>query len=383
MTDLEQHSAWQANASAWRSYIEKNTDRNHDEIILPALDSLLGDVRGKKILDVGCGEGSVSRFFARKHAIVTGIDFSQNMIDIARDIEPELDIEYKTVSAFDITDHYNIGSFDICIANMALFCFSDISSPIEQISNVLKKNGVFILSILHPCFNLRIYDTSSNVVKGNYYNNNSMHNDWDENSYFRTMQHYRKIHKDFPSETVVYRRMLEEYFSTLRKFNFLVSDFCEPAPNAALISDKKALGIDNYDKYPFFAIISAMKSHDQKTTKALAEFENFLDNRDWQKYQSEKNIAISLSLEAAELLEQFHWMNTQDEMDAYITKNKSDVADELADIYLNLKLFEKKLGISLEDAAVKKIREWSDRYTVTDNKGRFVSMAKKRATRNK
>ena len=56
-------------------------DYFRDEMNNPAMLELFGDIRGKRILDLGCGEGDNSRIMARKGAIVTGVDFSKKMID--------------------------------------------------------------------------------------------------------------------------------------------------------------------------------------------------------------------------------------------------------------------------------------------------------------
>jgi NTP pyrophosphatase (non-canonical NTP hydrolase) len=91
------------------------------------------------------------------------------------------------------------------------------------------------------------------------------------------------------------------------------------------------------------------------------EMNNFVSSKGWYnndspRVQSPRNLAISLILEAAEVLEHFQWSDNCDDMDA--------LADELADVSLYLLQLASVSGISLEDAILKKLsmnanREWN------------------------
>jgi len=90
------------------------------------------------------------------------------------------------------------------------------------------------------------------------------------------------------------------------------------------------------------------------------EMHNFVTSKGWYKSdspreQSARNLAISLNLEAAEVLEHFQWSEKCD--------NKDELADELADVTLYLLQLASISGIDLEDAIIKKLsinskREW-------------------------
>ena len=102
----------------------------------------------------------------------------------------------------------------------------------------------------------------------------------------------------------------------------------------------------------------AMSSgHDLQTM--LDKLIKFNDERSWAKFQTLQNLAVSISLEAAELLEHFQW--TTEDQD--ISQDKSDkMAEEVADILIYLLLFANKLGIDPVQATQDKIEKNAQKY---------------------
>ena len=74
---------WDEASEAWLLSLKNNTWRNR--LLLPILMNVLGDVKNKRILDSGCGEGEYSRKLAEKGADVLGIDGSPNLIQAAKE----------------------------------------------------------------------------------------------------------------------------------------------------------------------------------------------------------------------------------------------------------------------------------------------------------
>lgn len=94
----------------------------------------------------------------------------------------------------------------------------------------------------------------------------------------------------------------------------------------------------------------------------------FRDARDWKQFHNPKDLAISLSLEAAEVLEHFQWKNLE-EMQKYIKEQKSDIADEMADVLYWLLLMSHDLDIDLLEALDKKQSKNEKKYPVEKAKG--------------
>lgn len=95
----------------------------------------------------------------------------------------------------------------------------------------------------------------------------------------------------------------------------------------------------------------------------------FRDARDWKQFHKPKDMAISLALEAAEVLEHFQWKN-EVEMTEYIEKRKEEIGDELADVLWWVLLMANDLGINILEAADKKIDKTALKYPVEKAKGR-------------
>ncbi len=83
------------------------------------------------------------------------------------------------------------------------------------------------------------------------------------------------------------------------------------------------------------------------------------DERDWAQFHTAKNLAVSISLEAAELLKHFQW--TPEDDDPSHVKIDS-LSDEIADILIYLLLISHKLDIDPIEAAYKKIQKNKEKY---------------------
>src|SRR5262249_16805716 len=123
-------------------------------LVWPAVEKLLRPVAGDRLLDVACGNGLTSRRLARAGASVTAFDFSEAMIDIARK-RGLSDIDYRVV---DVTNRralldLGVAAFDGALCNMALMDIADIDPLMSALALLLRPNGRFVFSILHPCFN--------------------------------------------------------------------------------------------------------------------------------------------------------------------------------------------------------------------------------------
>lgn len=105
----------------------------------------------------------------------------------------------------------------------------------------------------------------------------------------------------------------------------------------------------------------------QRIAQALREFDR---ERDWEQFHSPKNVAMSIAVEAAELMELFQWSRGEkDWQDANASDVKGRVAEECADVLLNLIRFADKAGIDLQKAALAKLHVNARRYPVATSKG--------------
>ena len=127
----------------------------HRTLIDPTLLRVIGDCRGKDVLDLGCGNGYLSRRLARAGARVTAVDRSLRMIKSARARDPKGSLGIRYV-------HSNAGKllgvpssmFDLVFANMSLMDMRNAKDAMKEVGRVLKPKGRFVASISHPCFDV-------------------------------------------------------------------------------------------------------------------------------------------------------------------------------------------------------------------------------------
>ena len=102
--------------------------------------------------------------------------------------------------------------------------------------------------------------------------------------------------------------------------------------------------------------------------KIIEKIKNFRDERDWMQFHDPKNMAVSIILEASELLEHFQW-KTKAEVAEYISQHQNEVQDEIADIALYLFELADNLGVNLISAMEKKLSKNAEKYPVEKAKG--------------
>jgi NTP pyrophosphatase (non-canonical NTP hydrolase) len=101
----------------------------------------------------------------------------------------------------------------------------------------------------------------------------------------------------------------------------------------------------------------------------------FRDARNWRQFHNPKDVAISLALEAAELLEHFQWKNPE-EIARHVKAKKADISDELADVLYWVLLLGHDLEIDLGRAVARKLKKNAKKYPVKKARGRHTKYDK-------
>ena len=138
-------SGWNQMADWWDEKLGDEGDLWHRTLIDPPLLQFVGDVKGVRLLDVACGNGYLSRRFARQGAIVTGVDANEPVIERARmrEAQESLGITYHVVDAAHL-EMLEEGAFDLVVCNMALMDIEDAAGAISETGRVLLPGGRFI-----------------------------------------------------------------------------------------------------------------------------------------------------------------------------------------------------------------------------------------------
>ena len=94
----------------------------------------------------------------------------------------------------------------------------------------------------------------------------------------------------------------------------------------------------------------------------------FRNDRDWKQFHNPKDLAISLSLEASEVLEHFQWKN-KEEMEEHVRNHRKEIGEELADTLILILLMAHDMKIDIKNATLKKLEKNSKKYPVEKAKG--------------
>ena len=127
----------------------KEVPNANDLIEIPQLFDLIGDVKDKKILDLGCGAGGHDRKLIELGAkSVLGIDISTKMIEEARNSNNSDKIRYKILSMNNIEEINE--KFDMVVSSLAIHYIEDYDSLCRKVFNLLNDGGEFVFSHGHP-----------------------------------------------------------------------------------------------------------------------------------------------------------------------------------------------------------------------------------------
>lgn len=126
----------------------------------------------------------------------------------------------------------------------------------------------------------------------------------------------------------------------------------------------------------FLLGILILKGENMNEVREITEkIKKFRDERDWMQFHDPKNMAVSIILEASELLEHFQW-KTIEEVEKYTRQNHAEIKDEIADIALYLFELAENLGINLIDAMEQKLKKNEMKYPVEKAKGKHTKYNK-------
>lgn len=116
---------------------------------IPTLYSLMPELKGKKILDLGCGSGErCIDYIARGAEKVVGVDISEKMLEVARRENSDPNITYINMPMEEIGCIE--GSFDVVISSLAFHYVEDFQGVVENVYSLLCEGGIFLFSQEHP-----------------------------------------------------------------------------------------------------------------------------------------------------------------------------------------------------------------------------------------
>jgi len=211
-------ASWDLLSAMYQTKHRLKTDAAHYGPRMPTEDDLrlLGDVRGKRILEIGCGGGQCSIAFAKQGAIAMGIDQSVMQLQYARGLAEEEGARVEFLEG-DITTLPQIksASQDAVFSAYALGYVEDIATCFAEVARVLKPGGVFVFSVGHPAHTMMSYRDLLRVERPYW----DAYREWEWGSGTSIWM------RDWP-------RTIEEWFALLRGAGFVVERILEPRMRA-------------------------------------------------------------------------------------------------------------------------------------------------------
>ncbi|MFK0162172.1 class I SAM-dependent methyltransferase [Rhizobium sp. NPDC090279] len=184
--------------NAWNAYYER-----------PAILSLAGDVAGLRVLDAGCGGGAHAAALVDRGAILTGVDASTGLLEIAR---RRLEGRARLLLA-DLNEPlpFEDGAFDLVMASLVMHYLHDWSRPLSEFRRVLSDGGRLIFSTHHPFMD---------------------HDPAGEESYFETYNFSETWRRGGKAITMrFWHRPLHAMFDALKSAGFQIDVVSEPQPD--------------------------------------------------------------------------------------------------------------------------------------------------------
>ena len=212
-------------------------DFGRKHLLNPALFALLGEVRGLRILDAGCGQGYLARLLAQRGARVTGVEFAPQGYRAAVEEEQHTPLGIEYVQA-DLTRPLDLGAaFDAVVANMVFMDIPDYEAAMRHCIAALRPGGLFVFSLLHPCF-----EESSSAWPGQRY---------------VAVREYLRPHRFEQDYTYGFHRPLSHYLNFVIRQGCHVEAVIEPqlAPELAAANPVYERNVH----VPSYIVISARK----------------------------------------------------------------------------------------------------------------------------
>ena len=148
---------WNQKARFWDQLHGDAGNCFHRRLVEPSILQLLELRPGEAVLDIGCGNGALTRRLAQLGGEITAIDYSDGMLDTARarGTGPTDNIEYRLVDATDVDAllGLGLGRFDAIVCSMALMDIPIVAPIFDASSRLLRPDGRFVFATMHPAFN--------------------------------------------------------------------------------------------------------------------------------------------------------------------------------------------------------------------------------------
>lgn len=236
-------AAWDRYAAAYQAGVDLSTSVAHygPDIPTEADLRLLGDLRAKRVLELGCGGAQCSIAFAKQGATAIGVDFSAEQLAFARRLceREEVRVELRQGDLADLA-FLRADSIDLVFSAYAFGYVEDLSRVFRQVHRVLKVGAPLVFSLPHPAYDM-IDDDSDQplLIRRSYFDSTPIDYKW------------------AGIEFTDYHHTISSLYMSLLRASYRVDLMAEPAPSQT--APRSQFWRETFEVVPRTLIIRARK----------------------------------------------------------------------------------------------------------------------------
>ena len=213
-------AAWDRHSAAYQAGAQLPTDVAHygPDIGTEVEFRLCGDVKGKRVLELGCGGAQCSIAFAKQGATAIGVDFSAEQLAFARRLceREEVKVELRQGDVADLA-FLRADSIDLVFSAYTLGYVEDLNRVFRQVHRVLKVGAPLVFSLPHPAYDMIDDDDPEQplLIRRSYFDHSPIDYQWNGITF------------------TDYRHTISDLYMSLVRASYRVDTILEPEPSAA------------------------------------------------------------------------------------------------------------------------------------------------------
>ncbi len=220
---------------------------------IPIFFDMLGNLKGKRVYEIACGNGFLSRQLVKKGVKeVFASDVAPALIEIAKTKYESKDIQYMVREGTDMKGLPK-NNFDAVVINQGIFYIENLDALFKGIAGILKPGGVVVYNILHPLFPVFRKAIGEDTSMGEPIDIIELSKKYPKD-YTKRVEKIWKVNGEAKTvHYLTYKRPIQTYINAAAKYGLLVSQIAEPSSTTKLKGKKKSSPI------PSSMIIKALK----------------------------------------------------------------------------------------------------------------------------
>ena len=216
----EAAEGWASSADAYIAF-EDGPDTHRTLLLDPVMLALCGDVRGRRVLDAGCGEGRFSRMLAERGARVVALDLTHELIAAAR---ARSGGAHGCARGSAEVLPFRDGAFDLVVSYVALVDIADYQAAIREMARVLAPGGQIVVA------NVGFVSASDGWLRDEQ--GRRLYHRVD-----RYLEERRQVYEWAGMRITSWHRPLAGYMAAYLSCGLILRDFLEPMPDDASLRD--------------------------------------------------------------------------------------------------------------------------------------------------